>query len=212
MHFKRPAKWQPFHLGLNVLTLPVHGIECYDQSCQHHLCHVHRSATDGTQVIYIYIWNIEGHVKVQENVMGYVERQIKDGWTHTQKPWWRHQMETFSALLAICAGNSPVPGEFPTQRPVTRSFDVFFDLPLNKRLSKQSWGWWLETLSRPLWRHRNAKLIMAILAKVGRGYTSNLEITSIHTRLLLFQFGFLLNLQILSEITWKQHKRRFDSF
>ena len=69
--------------------------------------------------------------------------------------WWRHQMETFSALLAICAGNSPVPGEFPTQRPVTRSFDVFFDLRLNKPLSKQSWGWWLETLSRPLWRHLN---------------------------------------------------------
>ena len=40
-------------------------------------------------------------------------------------------METFSALLAICAGNSPVPGEFPTQRPVTRSFDVYFDLCLN---------------------------------------------------------------------------------
>ena len=64
-------------------------------------------------------------------------------------------METFSALLAICAGNSPVPGEFPAQRPVTRSFDVFFHLRLNKRLSKQSWGWWYETLSRPLWRHRN---------------------------------------------------------
>ena len=69
--------------------------------------------------------------------------------------WWRHQMETSSALLAICAGNSPVPGEFPTQRPVTRSFDVFFGRRLNKRLSKQSWGWWFETLSRPLWRHRN---------------------------------------------------------
>ena len=40
--------------------------------------------------------------------------------------WWRHQMETFPALLAICAWNSPVPGEFPAQRPVTRSFDVFF--------------------------------------------------------------------------------------
>ena len=40
--------------------------------------------------------------------------------------WLRHQMEAFSALLAICAGNSPVPGEFPAQRPVTRSFDVFF--------------------------------------------------------------------------------------
>ena len=42
-------------------------------------------------------------------------------------------METFSALLAICAGNSPVPGEFPTQRPVTQIFDVFFDLRLNKQ-------------------------------------------------------------------------------
>ena len=48
-------------------------------------------------------------------------------------------METFSALLAICAGNSPVPGEFPTQRPVTRSFDVYFDLRPNKSLSKQWW-------------------------------------------------------------------------
>ena len=64
-------------------------------------------------------------------------------------------METFSALLTICAGNSPVPGEVPTQRPVTRSFDVFFDLRLNKRLSKQWWGWWFETLSRPLWRQCN---------------------------------------------------------
>ena len=72
-------------------------------------------------------------------------------------------METFSALQAICAGNSPVTGEFPTQRPVTRSFDVFFDLRPNERLSKQSWGWWLETLSSSLWRHRNAKWIYIIL-------------------------------------------------
>ena len=56
--------------------------------------------------------------------------------------WWRHQMETFSALLALCAGNSPVTGEFPSQRPVTRSIDVFFDLRPNKQLSKQ----WFETL------------------------------------------------------------------
>ena len=71
-------------------------------------------------------------------------------------------METFSALLAICAWNSPVPGEFPAQRPVTRSFDVFFDLRLNQRLSKQSWGWWLETLSRPLWRHRNMSHLLGV--------------------------------------------------
>ena len=64
-------------------------------------------------------------------------------------------METFSALLAICAGNSPVSGEFPAQRPVTRSVDVFFDLRLKQRLSKQSWGWWFVTLSHPLWRHCN---------------------------------------------------------
>ena len=74
-----------------------------------------------------------------------------------QYTWWRYQMETFSALLAICTGNSPVPGEFPTQRPVTRSFDVFFDLRLNKRLSKQPRGWWFETPSWSLWRHRNAR-------------------------------------------------------
>ena len=72
---------------------------------------------------------------------------VDDGVIQSNLPWWRHQMETFSALLAICAGNSPVPGEFPAQRPVTRSFDVFFDLRLNKRLSKQSWGWWFKTLS-----------------------------------------------------------------
>ena len=77
------------------------------------------------------------------------------GLQRLESTWWRHQMETFSALLAICAGNSPVPGEFPTQRPVTRSFDVFFDLCLNKRLSKQSWGWWFDKISRSLWRHRN---------------------------------------------------------
>ena len=67
---------------------------------------------------------------------------------HAQKP----------VTLAICAGNSPVPGEFPAQRHVTRSFDVFFDLRLNKRLSKQSWGWWFEAPSRSLWRHCNANM------------------------------------------------------
>ena len=67
-------------------------------------------------------------------------------------------METFSVLLAICARNSPVSGEFPAQRSVTWSFDVFFDLRMNERLSKHSWGWWLETTSRQLWRQNNAIL------------------------------------------------------
>ena len=76
-------------------------------------------------------------------------------WGRFSIAWWRHQMETFSALLAICAGKSPVPGEFPAQKPVTRSFDVFFYLRRNKQLSKQWWGWWFETPSWSLWRHRN---------------------------------------------------------
>ena len=66
-----------------------------------------------------------------------------------------HQMETFSTLLAICAGNSPVTGELPAQRPVMRSLDVFFDLRLIKWLIKQSWGWWFEMPSHPLWHHCN---------------------------------------------------------
>ena len=60
----------------------------------------------------------------------------------------------FRVTGPLC-GEFTGPGEFPTQRPVTRSFDVFFDLRLNKRLSKQPWGWWFETLSWSLWRQCN---------------------------------------------------------
>ena len=72
--------------------------------------------------------------------------------------WWHHQPDTLSALLALCAGNSPVTGEFPSQGPVTRSFHAFFDLRLNKRLSKQPRRRWFETPSRSLWRHSNGRI------------------------------------------------------
>ena len=71
-------------------------------------------------------------------------------------PWWHHQMETFSMLLALYAGNSPVTSESPSQRPVTWSFDVFFDLRLKKCLSKKSWGWWFEMPPCSLWGQCNA--------------------------------------------------------
>ena len=77
---------------------------------------------------------------------------------HIESSTFVHLQKMFSALLATCAGKSPVPGEFTAQKPVTRSFNVFFDLRLNKRLSKQWRGWWFETLSRLLWRHRNGGL------------------------------------------------------
>ena len=86
--------------------------------------------------------------------------------------WWRHQMETCSALQAFCEGNSPVTGEFPSQRPVARNFNVFFDLHLNKRLSKQSRGWWFETPSRTLWHHRNEALASSCPCAVCYGWLS----------------------------------------
>ena len=64
--------------------------------------------------------------------------------------WWRHQMETFSALLAFCAGNSPV-------------------TCLNKRLSKQWWDWWFEMPSRSLWRHCNGNATdVSVVGKINR--------------------------------------------
>ena len=63
---------------------------------------------------------------------------------------WKH----FHVTGPLC-GEFTGPGEFPAQRPVTRSFDVFSDLRLNKRLSKQPWSWWFETPPWSLWRHCN---------------------------------------------------------
>ena len=66
----------------------------------------------------------------------------------------------FRVTGPLC-GEFTGPGEFPTQRPVTRNFDVFFDLHLNERLSKQSQGWWFETpQSCSLWRHGNDAYII----------------------------------------------------
>ena len=85
-----------------------------------------------------------------------MSHDVKDSHTPQQViSWWRHKMETFSVLLALSAENSPVNGEFPSQSPVTRSFDVFFDLLLNKRLNKQSRRLWFEIPSRSWWRRFN---------------------------------------------------------
>ena len=71
------------------------------------------------------------------------------------------------SVTGLLYGDSPVTGQFPAQRPVTRSFDVFFDERLNKRLSKQWWGWWFETPSDPLWGHCNAMMDIPAEAQVG---------------------------------------------
>ena len=61
----------------------------------------------------------------------------------------------FFRVTGLCAGNSPVTAEFPAQRPVMQSCEIFVDLRLNKRLSKL-WSWWFEMPLPSLWRHCNA--------------------------------------------------------
>ena len=74
-------------------------------------------------------------------------------------------------VTGLCAGNSSGTVEFPAQRPVTRSFDVFFDLRLNKRLSKQPWSWWFETPAWSLWRHRNDSVIISTFSRATYWYS-----------------------------------------
>ena len=103
-----------------------------------------------------------------------------NGWAHTQNdPWTQSTINTYVYgmrytvpalqiyMMTSSNGNifrvtGHLCGEFPAQRPVTRSFDVCFDLRLSKRLSKQSLGWWFETLPRPLWRHSNGHILTPI--------------------------------------------------
>ena len=80
-------------------------------------------------VLHSFVLYFQPHDKPHGRAMGSLSWILKEKWP----PWWRHQMETFSALLAICAGNSPVTGEFLTQRPVTRNFDARMNGWVNNR-------------------------------------------------------------------------------
>ena len=79
-----------------------------------------------------------------------------------------------------------VTGEFTPQRPVTRSFGVLFDLRLNKRLSKQSWGWWFKTPSRSLWRHCNvfyrviSSVLWVVVTLEGVGKVNDTKLQQTH--------------------------------
>ena len=124
--------------------------------------------TDRTQVGPVWAtWKLLFGVTVMVMSHRYMEMwtRAETSWDNSQYsenrfsssiPWWRHQMEAFSALLALCEGNSPVTGAFPSQRPMTRNFDVFFDLHLDNKLNKQSRCRWFEMPSRSLSRHCNA--------------------------------------------------------
>ena len=98
----------------------------------------------------------------------------------SEDPWWRHKMETFSALLALCEGDSPVTGELPSQRPVTRRFDIVFDLRLNKRLNKHSRRRWFESPSRLLWRHSNAICNLLVCMIVHYGFDNSSSVSLVY--------------------------------
>ena len=121
-----------------------------------------------------YWWSvIENSLKYKiENFMKTSLESVKPSWKSPSYLWGNemilHVYKIRKAIFMMTSSNGNIfrvtgplcgeftgPGEFPTQRPVTRSFDVFFDLRLNKRLSKQPWGWWFETRSWSLWRQCN---------------------------------------------------------
>ena len=121
---------------------------------------------------------------------------IRTGLNHDDVIKWKH----FRVTGPLC-GEFAGPGEFPTQRPVTRSFDVFFDLRLNKRLSKQPWGRWFETPSWSLWRHcdvygRTVYMAHNVISFCIVGYVSMfiLQSSSGHSPLITSQIGQSRNL------------------
>ena len=112
------------------------------------------------------IFCVTGHLQSSQNHVSFVRRRIQMSDVEFVKiisiwclsvQFGRRSMKSIREDWFVW--EFPITSEFPTHRPVTRSFDVFFDLRLNKRLSKQLWGWWFETPSCPSWRHCNARTV-----------------------------------------------------
>ena len=98
-------------------------------------------------------WSDRFYRSCNLTVITYISRQIQRrcNLNHDDVIRWKR----FSALLVLCEGNPPIIGGFPSQRPVMRTFDVFYDLHQNKRLSKQSRRQRFQTPWCSLWRHCN---------------------------------------------------------
>ena len=129
------AKGQPICLSLNVSAMVcIHTLVTRIQSKVISL-NPYNNISISTQT---YCFNL---FKLQDNFSHKHDDVIK--WKHFQRNW------------PFVQGIHCSPVNSQHKRPVTGSFDVFFDLRLNKRLSKQSWGRWFETISCPLWRHHN---------------------------------------------------------
>ena len=111
---------------------------------------------------------------------------------YRHSPWLRHQMETFSALLALCAGNSPVTGEFPSKRPEkARDAELWcFHLLLNKWVGTQSRRRWFKTPSRSLWRQCNVTLPLYLLSPLPLPFLSLFLYLSLSLSIYIYIYTF----------------------
>ena len=104
--------------------------------------------------------------------------------------------------------NSPVTGEFPAQSPVTRGFDVFFDLHCNKWLSKRSWGRWFETPSHPSWCYSKAihnKKKISLSASVDQNNWCHVVSMSYSELTDPLVFPILVKINIIRLSTWHRY-------
>ena len=135
---------------------------CLMSSCERGKCQAEYEAIilyiakqSGRRQVYI------AHVRTRRHIILSSGRWIRMWWV----PILGMMTSTNERIFRV---TGPLCGDFSAQRPVMRSFVIFFDLRLNKRLSKRSRGWWFETSSRSLWRHCNGKRYLLILPTKAR--------------------------------------------
>ena len=200
MHLKMSsAKWRPFCLGLNMLIITDFG----SMRCLNPYIQSDNSSSSWCYLLYLYPTLNKIYL-----ILSYIRQCFS---------WWRHQMEPFSTLLALCAGNSPVTGEFPSQRPVTRSFRAFFDLCLKKPVEQTIATWWFEAQTRSLWCHCNvhgqqskdrpgaSEVILEYMGKIDRA-----EITTKHdtTQTVGIFYWFYCSLINMINNWWRHFQRK----
>ena len=122
----------------------------YVSNHYNHVCPVSTVNATNVMVCFVMIW----HQSIEWHTWGYYVAVFRGHIVKNIIMMTSSNGNIFRVTGPLC-GEFTGPGEFPAQRPVTLSFDVFYDLRPNERLSKQQWGWWFETLSCSLWRHRN---------------------------------------------------------
>ena len=146
--------WDRWHIPqINDMPKKWHASHCLPQLLYH--CNIQRLSIIFISYISYKKYGHQNYINCYTDSFSYHDDIIK----------WKHFPRNWPFVQGIHR-----PGDFPTQRPVMWSFDVFFDLRLNKRLSKQPWGWWFEMPLWSLWRQCNA--ISGIIWVSSKGQNS----------------------------------------